>query len=95
MSGLPASSTDRRVQRLRRDLVLQLALNDGPFWEAVQGLRAAWGIEAVRDIPWRPGRLGLYVPPQLADDADNNPAGKSLEELETALRDLEAKQEAP
>ena len=38
----------------RRDLTLDLYTKQGPFWEAIAGLREGWGIESVASLPPSP-----------------------------------------
>jgi hypothetical protein len=40
-----------RLQRFKRQLVLELFMKQGPFWETIEELRKRWGIEAVTQVP--------------------------------------------
>jgi len=55
------SSAEEKVVRLKHNLVLNLFLQQGPFWEAVQNVRSEWGITARRVLPSK-GDRGTYRP---------------------------------
>lgn len=52
-TGLKVLDSDAgaRIRKLKRDLVLQLFMRSGPFWEAVHGVRTRWGIVATAQLP--------------------------------------------
>ena len=51
---------------MKRELVVQLYFQSGPFWEAIRNMRARWGITAVTAIPTTIGAPG---PPECAPKA--------------------------
>ena len=53
MSAPLASSMEGRIRSCRRDLVLQLATQHGPFWVAIRGLRSRWSIDPETQRPPR------------------------------------------
>jgi hypothetical protein len=59
------SSAEGRIRGLKRDLVLQLFFQRGPFWDGVLSLRSAWGITARRGMPSKEDS-GTYCPIDLA-----------------------------
>lgn len=46
------------IQELKEELISQLLIENGPFWEAVRAVRKRWGIEPTVQLP----PLGQYVP---------------------------------
>lgn len=46
------------IQELKEELILQLLMRNGPFWETVRAVRERWGIESAVQLP----PLGQYVP---------------------------------
>lgn len=81
------SSADTKIVALKRELVVQLFTQDGPFWEAVRDVRDRWGVEASAQLPPHPVHWTLS-PPGLPDPQ------KELEEwLDTSeawSKDLES-----
>ena len=58
MKSLSSSAGDR-VRELKRDLVLQVYLGRGLFWEAVNRARIVQGVEAEASLP-RPALAALF-----------------------------------
>jgi len=56
--------TGSEIEDLKRELVLQLYLQDGPFWEAVHTVRSRWDIKPVHSFPPQP-LLQELLPPGL------------------------------
>src|SRR5690348_898946 len=65
------SSARQRMLACRRDLVLELVLERGGFWERIQAIRRRWTITPIRQLPppLTVGRIDLaaadvvYCPP--------------------------------
>jgi hypothetical protein len=51
MAKILASSASERIRSCRRDLVLDLTTQYGPFWLTVDSLRRKWSIEARQQLP--------------------------------------------
>src|SRR5215218_5470782 len=62
------SSAQRRLTRLKRDMVLELFLQRGRFWDAVCDVRFRWGITPATQLPPEEGP-GAYPPPGYPADA--------------------------
>jgi hypothetical protein len=58
--GEMGSDADKALQRFTRDLVLQLFLRRGPFWETVREMRSRWSISPKSGLP--PKRPSLLYP---------------------------------
>jgi hypothetical protein len=71
------SSAEGRLQQLYGDLVLQLFMRRGPFWEVVAEVRDRWNITAKVQLP--PSVRGLLLLPNSAPDINEDDRAKGTE----------------
>jgi len=57
-----SSSAERRITALKRELVLELFLRRGRFWDPVRSLRINWNVSAEAQLP-PVDKTRVYLPP--------------------------------